>query len=135
MEWNWIRSLIRMISRVESITGSMKMWQISAADYIREKAPDLSWVYLEYTDEMGHRHGDSPQMDKAVGYADAQIGRIWQAIKYRMANYHEDWVIYITTDHGRDPKTGRNHGGQSDRERNTWIVTNARDLNLSKTQP
>lgn len=38
-------------------------------------------------------------------------------------------VIYITTDHGRDSATGKNHGGQSTRERTTWIVTNAQKLN------
>ena len=49
----------------------------------------------------------------------------------------EDWVIYITTDHGRDAKTGRSQGGQSDRERATWIVTNANNLNqyFKQNQP
>jgi bisphosphoglycerate-independent phosphoglycerate mutase (AlkP superfamily) len=37
--------------------------------------------------------------------------------------------LIITTDHGRDEKTGRNHGGQSDRERATWIITNKNKLN------
>ncbi|MBC7849253.1 MAG: alkaline phosphatase family protein, partial [Chitinophagaceae bacterium] len=36
---------------------------------------------------------------------------------------------YITTDHGRDSVSGKHHGGQSARERTTWIVTNAKDLN------
>ena len=38
-------------------------------------------------------------------------------------------MILITTDHGRDEKTGQNHGGQSERERTTWIVTNNDHLN------
>ena len=100
-----------------------------AAQCIRENGPDLSWVYLEYTDDMGHMFGDSPQFDKAVGYADEQVGRIWKAIQYRGQNFSEDWLIIITTDHGRDAETGRGHGGQSDRERAGWIVTNAKDLN------
>ena len=33
-------------------------------------------------------------------------------------------MIVVTTDHGRDARTGRGHGGQSERERTTWIVTN-----------
>ncbi len=100
-----------------------------AAKRIRADAPDLSWVYLEYTDDMGHRYGNSPQMEHAVSYMDGQVGRIWDAIEYRQQTFHEDWLIVITTDHGRDDKTGRSHGGQSDRERMTWIVTNAKDLN------
>lgn len=100
-----------------------------AAQAIRASAPDLSWVYLEYTDDMGHMHGDSPEFYKAVGYADQQVGRIWEAIEHRQKNFNEDWMIVITTDHGRDSVTGHNHGGQSARERAGWIVTNAKGLN------
>lgn len=100
-----------------------------ASASIREQAPDLSWVYLEYTDDMGHMFGDSEEFYKAIGYMDNQMGKLWDAIEYRRKNFNEDWVIYITTDHGRDAKTGKHHGGQSDRERSTWIVTSAAQLN------
>lgn len=101
----------------------------NAASYIRKEAPDLSWVYLEYTDDMGHMYGDSPEYYRAVALMDRQIGRLWEAIRYREKTFKEDWVIYITTDHGRDSTTGKHHGGQSNRERSTWIVTNAQKLN------
>ncbi len=101
----------------------------TAAAVIQRNGPDLSWVYLEYTDDMGHRYGDSQPFFDAVEMMDKQIGRIWQAIEYREKNFNKDWVIYITTDHGRDAATGKNHGGQSDRERTTWIFTNAKGLN------
>src|ERR1700722_2851725 len=39
-----------------------------AAKCIKENAPDLSWVYLEYSDDMGHRYGNSPQMTEAIDY-------------------------------------------------------------------
>jgi predicted AlkP superfamily pyrophosphatase or phosphodiesterase len=100
-----------------------------AASSIRKEAPDLTWVYLEYTDDMGHRYGDGEKFYDAVKMMDDQVRRIWEAIQYRQQNYNEDWVVYITTDHGRDAKTGNNHGGQSQRERNTWIVTNANNIN------
>jgi len=100
-----------------------------AANSIRTDAPDLTWVYLEFTDDMGHTYGDSPQFYSAIEQMDTQVGRVWQAIQYREKNFKEEWVIYITTDHGRDAKTGKNHGGQSDRERATWMVTNAKNLN------
>ncbi|PWJ57671.1 type I phosphodiesterase/nucleotide pyrophosphatase [Dyadobacter jejuensis] len=100
-----------------------------AAQYVRAQAPDLAWVYLEYTDDMGHGYGDSPQFHDAIRTMDQQIGRIWEAIQYRQKNFQEDWMLFVTTDHGRDPKNGSGHGGQSDRERSTWMVTNAKDLN------
>ncbi|MEI9806365.1 MAG: alkaline phosphatase family protein [Bacteroidota bacterium] len=108
----------------------------TASAYIKRNAPDLSWIYLEFTDEMGHRHGNGRQMDDAVLKMDNQIGRIWQAIQYREKNFNEEWVIYITTDHGRE-ENGYHHGGQTLRERTTWITTNAKGLNerFTKQQP
>lgn len=101
---------------------------------IKEKAPDLSWIYLEYTDEMGHQHGTSPEFTTAVRKLDLKIGKLNEAIKYREKNYNEEWMVIITTDHGRDC-SGYNHGDQTNRERNTWIATNYPDFNLyGKTQ-
>lgn len=102
-----------------------------AARHILTEAPDLAWVYLEYTDDMGHRYGDSEPMDRAVEMADNQIGRIWEAIRYREEQFQEEWLLVITTDHGRDSYSGKGHGGQSVRERTTWIVTNTKHLNAT----
>lgn len=94
-----------------------------AATHIAEVGPDLSWVYLQHTDDAGHAHGDSESFYEAVRQADAMVGRIWNAVQQRQA-LGEGWMIVVTTDHGRDANTGKGHGGQSTRERGTWIVTN-----------
>ena len=93
-----------------------------AAKDIKLKGPDLSWVYLQYTDDMGHRYGASDQMDLAIQEADRQVGLIWEAIKYREETFKESWLVIITTDHGRK-EGGFDHGGQSDEERASWIVS------------
>lgn len=100
-----------------------------ASEKIRSDAPDLTWVYLQYTDDMGHRYGDSDAYFEAIEILDKQIGKLWSAIQYREKQFGERWRIYITTDHGRDAATGKHHGGQSDRERNIWIVTSQNRLN------
>lgn len=100
-----------------------------AARYIEENGPTLSWVYLEFTDDVGHAFGDSPQQTHAVGVMDGNIGKIWNAIKRRQEGHDEDWLIIVTTDHGRDAIDGKEHGGQSERERTTWIATNSTRLN------
>jgi arylsulfatase A-like enzyme len=106
----------------------------AAATCLQEKGPDLSWVYLEYTDDMGHKFGDSQPFYQAVEKMDAQVGRISQALQHRQKNHAEEWLLIITTDHGRDAQTGKGHGGQSERERGTWIVTNYPSLNAYATQ-
>jgi predicted AlkP superfamily pyrophosphatase or phosphodiesterase len=103
-----------------------------AAAYISAKGPDLSWVYLQHTDDAGHAHGDSEAFHAAVREADARVGRIWEAVQKRQA-MGEEWMIVVTTDHGRDARTGKGHGGQSERERTTWIVTNHSDVNARFT--
>lgn len=72
-----------------------------AAKGIRQDAADLSWVYLWYTDDAGHIEGNGRFFDDYTQKADAQIGKIWDAVKYREANFNEDWMIVVTTDHGR----------------------------------
>lgn len=103
-----------------------------AGAYIAAEGPDLSWVYLQYTDDAAHANGDSEASDAAVRQADAQVGRIWAAVQRREA-MGEDWMIVVTTDHGRDAVTGRGHGGQSERERTTWIVTDQSALDARFT--
>lgn len=95
-----------------------------AAQTIRENAPDLSWVYLQYTDDMGHRFGDSPEFIAAIQAMDRRVGEIWKAVEEREKNHNEDWLFIVTTDHGRDEFSGKGHGGQSDRQRSAWIFAN-----------
>ncbi|WP_316734611.1 alkaline phosphatase family protein [Pedobacter aquatilis] len=100
-----------------------------AVTTLKKDAPDLSWIYLEYTDDMGHMHGDSPEFTAAIKKLDVQLGKVYDAINYRKKSFNEEWLMVVTTDHGRDEKTGKNHGGQSVRQRSTWMVSNYPKLN------
>jgi predicted AlkP superfamily pyrophosphatase or phosphodiesterase len=99
-----------------------------AARGIESEGPDLSWVYLQYTDDVAHERGDSPELDQAVVDMDARLSLVWSAVQARQEAFGEDWLIIVTTDHGRDAETGRDHGGQSERERTIWIATNSKRL-------
>ncbi|MDH3441085.1 MAG: alkaline phosphatase family protein [Gammaproteobacteria bacterium] len=99
------------------------------ARYVRDVGPDLSWVYLEYTDDIGHRYGDGPEMTAAVQLMDERIGEIWNAVQARQQSHEEEWLLIVTTDHGRGAETGKDHGGHSERERTIWIATNSNKLN------
>lgn len=93
------------------------------AECIRTDAPDLSWVYLWYTDDAGHIMGNGEYFDEYTLKADEQVKRIWDAVQYRQENFDEDWMVIVTTDHGRTAD-GHGHGGQSARERGSWIAVN-----------
>lgn len=96
---------------------------------IESDAPDLSWVYLQYTDDVGHQHGDSPEFYQSIADVDLLIEQISKSVYYRTEIWNEDWLVIITTDHGRSPDNGYGHGGQSERERTTWIFTNLEQTN------
>lgn len=96
---------------------------------IKVQAPDLSWVYLEFTDDMGHMYGDSPQFEDAVKKLDVQLGKIYDAIAYRQQKFNEEWLLVVTTDHGRSESNGKGHGGHSPRQRSTWMISNYPKLN------
>ena len=100
-----------------------------AAESIRHDSPYLSWVYLWYPDDTGHAYGEIEEHFESIKVADEQVGRIYDAVQYRLENYNEEWLFVITTDHGRRLPDGKHHGGQSERERTIWIITNKPDMN------
>ena len=112
----------RAATNIKAIDGYLAD---QAAEYLLGEGPDLSWVYFQYTDEVGHQTGDSPALDEAVTFTDSLVGNLWASIEARRKTLGEDWLVVVTTDHGRDAMNGKGHGGQSPRERGTWIVTNS----------
>ena len=102
--------------------------------HIKNEAPDLSWLYLQYTDDVGHALGDSEPLRQAVADMDNLLSELWQTIISRADAHNEDWLVLVTTDHGRDAKTGKHHGAQSARERTIWIAANHPQLDTSKVR-
>lgn len=118
----------------------LQIWEIDsvvaekAAVCIKENAPDVNWVYFWYTDDAFHIYGDGEIGDKYVYKTDELVGKIWESVKYREANFDEEWLFIVTTDHGRD-ETGHHHGGQTQRERGVWIATNYKKTNKHFKSP
>ncbi len=105
-----------------------------AAQSIRTNAPDLSWIYLWYTDDIFHAKGHGTVADKAVMTVDEQLAPVWEAIQYRMREKDEEWLVVVVTDHGRG-FDGHHHGGQSTDERTIWMITNQRRTNSQFSRP
>ncbi|WP_340117783.1 Ig-like domain-containing protein [Pelagibius sp. 7325] len=97
----------------------------TVVDLILDEAPDFTFVHLDDVDGAGHGYGFGEEYNDALATAMAQLQAIKDAVDQRMAeNPGEDWLILVTTDHGRDPLTGSGHGGQTDSERRTFIAAN-----------
>lgn len=105
-----------------------------AAACISQNAPDLNWLYLWYTDDAFHINGGGSIADEAVMNVDYQLSDVWKAIREREQKHDEEWLVIVTTDHGRD-HWSRHHGKQSEYERTVWIITNQRKLNRQFFRP
>ncbi len=84
----------------------------AAAAALREKDPDVAFVYFGRVDSAGHAHGFHPSVPEyleEIERTDALLGKVLDALQDRPARVKEDWLVLLTTDHGGtlDRKHGR----------------------------
>ena len=109
----------------------------AALETLHTKNPDVMFVYFGQVDEFGHgaidsRASFSPDSTlylNAISHVDSHVGEMLRAMRAREKFAEEDWLILITTDHGGK---GNSHGGDSDLERNIWLMAHHRDLPREK---
>ena len=110
-----------------------------AVNHINNVGPDFIFVHLDNVDVIGHRHGfrDGWVLGRHSGFsnsnigpykvaiknADSQLGQIIRAVENRIRTRNEDWLMIVTTDHGRG-SGGYNHGGQTTQERTIFVAMN-----------
>ena len=83
--------------------------------------PHAMVVYLGNVDVVGHEHGSlSPEYRASIETADAQVGAILAALRARPTYVQEDWLLLMSTDHGRRDDGG--HGGESELERTIFYL-------------
>ncbi len=106
----------------------------AALKTLRSEDPDALFVYFGSVDEMGHgaideRGGFTPANDlylNAISHVDSHVGELLRAMRARPQFAEEDWLVLICTDHGG---RGNSHGGNSDAERNIWLIAHGAHLN------
>jgi predicted AlkP superfamily pyrophosphatase or phosphodiesterase len=87
----------------------------AAVQELREHDPAALFVYLGNPDEVSHHTGSIEDEYRAsIARADRQVGVLVAAVRARPTFPREDWLILISTDHGRLPHGG--HGGSSEEE-------------------
>lgn len=104
---------------------------------LRTQNPDAMFVYFGQVDEFGHgavdsRANFSPDSTlylNAISHVDSHVGELIRAMRARPKFAQEEWLVLITTDHGG---RGNSHGGDSDAERNIWLVAHGSKLPREK---
>ena len=104
---------------------------------LRTQNPDVMFVYFGTVDEVGHgaidsRGSFSPDnmlYMNAISHVDSHVGELIRAVRARAQFAEEDWLVFITTDHGG---RGNGHGGDSDEERKIWLIAHGNHLPKQK---
>jgi predicted AlkP superfamily pyrophosphatase or phosphodiesterase len=99
--------------------------------------PDAMFVYFGQVDEFGHGATDSranfsPDSTlylNAISHVDSHVGELMRAMHARPKFAEENWLVLITTDHGG---RGNGHGGDSEAERNIWLIAHGSALPREK---
>ena len=92
-----------------------------AALHLVEADPDAMFVYLGNPDETSHQHGSiGAEYRDAIALADWHVGMLINAVRVRRHTHNEDWLVLISTDHGRREDGG--HGGDSPEEMTIFIL-------------
>jgi len=93
----------------------------AAVDRLENEDIDAAFVYIGDADEVSHATGTyAPEYRTSIEEADAHVGRLVAAIRARPTYALEDWLILVSTDHGRNEEGG--HGGDSDEERTIFFL-------------
>ena len=92
-----------------------------AVRHLGEADPDAMFVYLGNPDETSHQHGSiGVEYRAAIALADRHVGMLIDAVRARPGYANEDWLVLISTDHGRREDGG--HGGDSPEEMTIFIL-------------
>lgn len=94
---------------------------------------DFIFAHLDDPDHYGHTQCFGSAYKNSLEVADAQVGQMMAAVNAKIEQ-GDDWLVLITTDHGRTPVVGCNHGNQTTEEKTIFIASNAK-LNHEFTQP
>jgi predicted AlkP superfamily pyrophosphatase or phosphodiesterase len=82
---------------------------------------DALFVYLGNPDEVSHETNSiGVEYREAIARADEQVGRIVSAVRSRPTYAQEDWLILMSTDHGRT--SDGDHGGDTPEERTIFFL-------------
>jgi predicted AlkP superfamily pyrophosphatase or phosphodiesterase len=103
------------------ITDSLSV--LAAIDHLTNGDPDAAFIYLGYIDIVGH---DTSSLDPlylaSIEAADRQVGQLIAAVRARATFQDEDWLILMSTDHGR--RDDGEHGERSFEERTVFYLAN-----------
>ena len=104
----------------------------AAVEHLRDTDVDAAFVYLGDIDVVAHETNTrSPRYKAAIEWADTRVGLLLQAVRDRPSYAREDWLILMSTDHGRNDAGG--HGGTSPSETTIFFLASGPSVESGRT--
>lgn len=95
---------------------------------------DFTFIQLDEPDQVGHNEGFGAHYQEALQNTDGRLDRLLDKLdERRRLHQQEDWLVIVSTDHGRDA-SGMGHGGETEQEKTIFIASN-KPLNEELTDP
>lgn len=90
---------------------------------LNNDSADFVFLHLDEPDAVGHALCFGSAYNKAVEDADKRLGKLLDAVEAKERK-GENWLVMVTTDHGRTPIVGCHHGEQTEPEKTIFIASN-----------
>lgn len=94
-----------------------------ALNELENSDPDFVFVHYSDPDVIGHNVGYGEKYDKSILTMDAYLGKIMAVVDTRTKAKNEEWLVILTTDHGRRGD-GHHHGSQTIEEKTVFVGMN-----------
>jgi len=93
----------------------------AAVEHLSTTDVDAAFVYIGEVDHVGHvTDSIGWEYRAAIELADSHVGRLVAALRSRPSFAEEDWLVLLSTDHGRNDAGA--HGGDSPSERTIFFL-------------
>ncbi|WP_371257879.1 alkaline phosphatase family protein [Pseudoalteromonas sp. '520P1 No. 423'] len=94
-----------------------------ALDTLKNNDPDFIFLHLDEPDVIAHSQCFGSAYNDSIQKADSKLNVLLDEIQKRQSN-GENWLVLVTTDHGRTPISGCHHGNQTCQEKTIFISSN-----------
>jgi predicted AlkP superfamily pyrophosphatase or phosphodiesterase len=105
----------------------------AASGHLRSADVHAAFVYLGDPDVVSHDTDSfSPEYRASIERADAQVAALLDAVRSRSGYAGENWLILVSTDHGRNDAGG--HGGKSPSETTIFFLASGPPVQPGRTE-
>ena len=127
VDWSPINNTIVKHADIKITTSSDSRVRDRSVETLTNEDVDILFSYYVSVDDNGHATGFSagnPNYINALETVDGYVGDLMTALNNRPNIANENWLIFVSTDHGGLPQGGLfdGHGANSWAERNTFMI-------------